>query len=311
MIASRDRANSRIAAAIILAGGLRPSPLARAAGRSVLDLHLTESGAVLDAWTAHVEALAGARREPIPVRVLCDKTGEAPSQPTAPSELAPVAFEREASGYRGPAGALRDACDGYQPDDCLLVIEGARWVTGSLLDLAQFHDARAADITVGCDQSDRPTGVYLVRAATLQDLVPARGFMDLKEQWLARATDAGLGVWVHRSSAGSSIPLRTRTQFLAAAAAATRIEGGASENQGQGGFRVIAAGARVATDSVIADSVVMPDAEVGSAAVVARSIVCPGARVASGTEVVDQVVRPDGVESGDDSSDARRWKHAV
>ncbi len=315
MIASDHRSRSRIAAAIILAGGLRPSPLARAAARSVLDLHLTESGTVLDAWIAHVEALLRARRGVISIRVLCDKSAPEPNQPTTPGERASVEFEREASAYRGPAGALRDACARYDADDQLLIIEGARWATGSLLELADAHKRRAADITVGCDQSDRPTGIYLLRAAVLQDLVPSRGFMDLKEQLLARAMEAGLGIWVHRSPDGCSIPLRTRSQFLEAAAAATRIElgagGGASENPGRPAFRVITPGARVAPDSVIADAVVMPDAEVGSGAVVARSIVCPGARVASGTEIVDQVVRTGGVESGDDSSDPRRWKHAV
>ncbi len=276
-----------IAAAILLAGALRPSPLASAVDRSVLNLYLCPSRTVLGRW---LDAVAGLDLGSVAVRVIHDDNLPAPTR----AGLRPddsVEIEKERGRFRGPAGVVRDVCETIGPDLSVLIADSARCFRGDLGGMAAEHARRGADITVACDEQGAPAGLYLVRRGVL-DLVPRSGFMDLKEQLLDRAVKAGLGVWVHRLAPGASTPLRTRGQFIAAAEAA---------GAGEVPFAVICLEADVDPSAVIVDSVVMPGALVGAGAVVARSMVCPGARIEAGQEVVDAVVAAAGVRSGESS----------
>ena len=120
-----------------------------------------------------------------------------------------------------------------------------------------------------------PAGVYLVRCGGL-DLVPAAGFVDLKEQWLPRAVEAGLNVRVFQLRAPGARPLRTRQEFLTAVVPA--------------GTRIVCPGGLIGPDASVTDSIVMPGAVVGPACTIVRSVLCPESRVRAGANIVDAVV---------------------
>ncbi len=303
-----------VKAHILLAGGLRAPQLASAAERSILDLFITSNTTVLDHWIEKLASLDAQSDEPAPVRVLY---GDAGPTPGADREAIPkhVSFEKEASGYRGPAGALKDACSEYSPDDTLLVADAGRFLDANLTRVLETHDARSADITVLCDAVDQPLGLYLMKCKVLE-LVPKAGFMDLKEQLLNKAIESGMGVWAHRAKTGQSLSVRTRINFLEAARAAAGLPpivpgaapvlNGVTKRDHRTPMQVISRSAAVAGDAVILDSVVMPGATVGSGAVIARSIVSPGARVEAGAQVVDAVVGPRGVRLDEFETAGRR-----
>jgi len=262
-----------LAAYILLAGGLRPSPLVRATGRSVLDLSLTPERTVLDCW---VDRLTETARD-IPIRVVHDAILPAP-WPGKHTD-GRVLIEKEPKSLRGPAGVIGDLCRGYDARQCVIVAEAARYMGCSLRPLIAEHRRLGADITVAANADGTPAGVYAIRVGSL-DLVPAVGFMDLKEQWLRRAVDAGLDVRVHELEQPGTLPLRTRRQFLRAVAVANAAMDAP----------VLCHGSRVAAGATVTGSVIMPGATVESDAVVVRSIVAPNCHIGSGTDIVDAVV---------------------
>jgi glycosyltransferase involved in cell wall biosynthesis len=263
-----------IAASILLAGGLRPSPLAAAAGCSVLDLWPTADQTVLDCWLDRIAEVAAELTRAIPVRIVHD----ANSPPPWPGSRAcgHLIIEQEPRPLRGPAGLLRDLCRDYGPHEHALVVESARLLTCPLAPMLDRHTRQAADVTVAANPDGSPAGVYLVRCGVL-DLVPAAGFVDLKEQWLPRAVADGLNVRVHELEGPGALPLRTRAQFLDAAAPS--------------GSRVVCPGGFIGPDASVTGSIVMPGAVVGPMASVVRSLLCPGSQVRAGANIVDSVVR--------------------
>jgi glycosyltransferase involved in cell wall biosynthesis len=262
-----------LAASILLAGGLRPSPLAAAAGCSVLDLWPNPDQTVFDCWLDRIAELAGELSRVVPVRVVHDANTN-PPWPGSRS-CGQLLIEQEPRPLRGPAGILRDLCRDYGPQEHVLVAESARLLTCPLVPMLAEHARLGADVTVASNPDRSPAGIYLVRCGVL-DLVPAAGFVDLKEQWLPRAVDAGLSVRVHDLPGPGALPLRTRRQFLAAAAAS--------------GSRVVCRGGLIGPDASVLDSIVMPGAVVGPMAIVMRSLLCPGSRVRAGANIVDAVV---------------------
>ncbi|TVQ30754.1 MAG: hypothetical protein EA376_11925 [Phycisphaeraceae bacterium] len=300
---SVENGSKTLCACILLAGGLRPSELTAAVGRSVLNLYLTQDRTTLGLWLDRLEGLRAPGCEPPPARVIYDESAPAPTRAGVGSTDR-VSIEKEKRQYRGPAGALRDACETYAEADVILVADAARCLLGDLRPMLNDHLQRGADVTVASNQDGTPAGLYLVRCGALA-LAPKSGFMDFKEQFLSKAMREGMTILAHRLGERSSLPLRTRGQFLAASA---RLAGVAAPDAGgivvrgdealeigEGGLRVVSPEAEVAEDAVVAESVVMPGALVGAGAVVARSIVCPGARVEAGAHVVDAVVSESGV----------------
>jgi hypothetical protein len=158
----------------------------------------------------------------------------------------------------------------------VLVAEAARLLTCPLEPLLADHALHRADVTVASNPDHSPAGVYLVRCGVL-DLVGPLGFVDLKEQWLPRAVDAGLSVQVHELAGSGALPLRTRRQFVDAAA--------------PDGSRVVCAGGLIGPEASVVRSIVMPGAVVGPMAKVVRSLLCPDSRVRAGANIVDAVVR--------------------
>src|SRR5258705_540239 len=82
-------------------------------------------------------------------------------------------------------GVMLDVCEAYNPDDVILVVEGARSFAGSLPALLQDHHDHGAIVTVGCNADKSPAGIYALKRSSL-DIIPKSGFMDMKEQWLVK-----------------------------------------------------------------------------------------------------------------------------
>lgn len=306
----------RIDLCVLLAGGLKPSPLAAAAGRSVLDLSADGQRTVLEHWIAHLAGVlapgdAPAGQPPLPVRIL-HGSSLAPTPPasgTIPRGM-DLTIERETKEFRGPAGVVKDAAEHLPPDATVLVIEAARWFGGDLPAVIRAHMAQSSGgsgdgsgagpsgptaVTVAADRDNAPAGIVVLQRSTL-DLISQLGFMDLKEQWLGKLAEMGRSVRVFDLGDAPSIPLRERTGLLAAARAATGSASCRSESlralyadSDEGHFAAVSPHSRIGPNTSIVDSVIMDGAEVGEGAIVARSVVCPGAIVAPSEVVVDQV----------------------
>ena len=295
--------DARVDLVVMLAGGLKPSPLAAAAGRSVLDLSADGRRSILRHWVDHLgSAFAGCESDPVPVRIL-HGSSLAPT-PLDASSVPPclaLSIEHERKEFRGPAGVVKDAAEDLPPDARVLVIEAARWFGGDLSAVLRAHheperesDTPAA-VTVAADRRNAPAGIVVLERSTL-DPISQLGFMDLKEQWLGRLSDLGRSVKVLALRSTPCILLRDREGLLAAAKLATSPSGGAgpafqtlfTESE-PGTFAAVSEDSRIGANTSIVDSVIMEGAVVGPGAIVARSVVCPGAIVEPNEVVVDQV----------------------
>jgi len=273
-----------------LAGGLRPSRLIEQTGFATLDLEISPGRRVLDLW---VDLLSDALGEDTPVLVVPSRSCPLPDLSRSRARLA-----EETGDYRGPAGVIRDVVSQAEGDGPVMVVEAARAVLGTLRGLLQSHVTHGAIATVGRNPDGSPAGIYLLERSAI-DLVPRRGFMDLKEQLLPRVGEVGM-VRVSDLDAPGAMPLRTRRQFLDAASWLSRGCDGESATSiwwspSSGTWRVIGEEAHLDEGSQIVDSVVMRRARIGARSLVARSIVCPGSVVPSGSRVVDSVVGRGGV----------------
>ncbi len=279
-----------LAACVLLAGGLRPSPLVEEAGRSVLDLYLTSERSVLDCWIERLGELVPGRAGAIPIRVVHDSVLPPPWPGNSPHDG--VVIEQEPSPLRGPAGIAKDLCVGYEAHQHIVLAEAARYPAGSLVPMLQDHIGMKADVTVASNPDGTPAGVYVIRCSALE-LVPALGFADLKEQWLRKAVDAGLNVMVHHLPRPGALELRTREQFLHAARVANNPFADVDSLTPAGNrpeLRIICASAFVGPGTTIIDSIVMPGTVVGSNSLIVRSLLCPKTQIQAGTDIADAVV---------------------
>lgn len=290
----------RLNAAVLLGGGLSPSPLGGATGCSVLDLLIAPRETVLDRWLQRLGRLNGLAVEGLPVIVAAGGSAPAPKIVASDSrrrfEL--VLHDRE---YRGAAGVLHDVTHDFDAASLLLVTEAARCPDFDIGEVVAHHLAERHAVTVAVNADGSPAGIYLLTRHLL-GLVQSEGYMDLKEQWLGKVIAARHKVGVYRIADGWCRPLRTREQLLAAARASA-ADGRAADGVqhfssdpgaiSSGTFQCVSPEANVAADAVVIDSIIMPGARVGRACVVARSIVCAGASVADGEVLVDSVRSPE------------------
>lgn len=298
-LVGRDYVDQRgLRACIVLAGGLRPSPLVEAAGRSVLDLYLTPDKTVLDVMAERLSLLNSVDGGLLPIRVAHNAHVPAPWPSMG---AANVRFEQDPQPYRGPAGLIADLCASYNDEDHVLILEASRVLAFDIEAMVTHHFASGSDITVACEPDESPSGVYLANCAALRHVVPV-GFVDLKEQWLAQASQSGMNIGVHRLDSPGAIPLRTRADFLVAARYVN--EQLRSEQALQDSLmtidiksdllRVIGRGAALGPGVSIRNAVIMPGAVVGGGAVIERSVVCPGAVIEPKAYVVEAVVSTSG-----------------
>ncbi len=289
---------------ILLAGGLKPTPLGAGAGMPALRLFPDGKQSLINNWIERVSALGVWQSDPeasIEMRVVFDRSRDALEAPTERGGVNLV-FESESGAYRGPAGVAHDVAERFPHDVTVLIAEANRWLDVDLAPMVQEHAERGADVTVARLADGAPAGVYLARWQALHNVAP-KGFVDLKEQWLATLINEGMDVFVHTLAGQGSVPIRTREDLLTLAYGfATNTSTGVAMDppivsgvgvSAQERWSVISDRANVHESAVVIGSVVMPGAVVRENAVVARSVVPPGAVVEANSEVVDDIVRGD------------------
>ncbi|MCZ6835880.1 MAG: glycosyltransferase [Planctomycetota bacterium] len=294
-ITPESEASIVLAGCFILAGGLKPSPLAQLAGCSVLDLSLQANQTVLQRWIELIESIPGIGKSPI--RVIHGDNHVLPMRPPEAGEN--LEIECEPRSWRGPAGALRDVTRRIDSNAHLLVVEGMRCHFGTLDSLVDHHASREADVTIGMNADGSPAGVYMVRVDALS-CVEDLGYVDLKEQWLPRVQDEGGKVEVHEFASPNSRSLRTLNDFLNAARIlwsanrgdeiSAKPSTGLIRGQDAQNLRIICPGAFVGPGATLLDSIVMPGSVIPPDMTIVRSLICPETRIQVSTDIADAIV---------------------
>ncbi len=288
--APRDR--PPVTACVLLAGAIKPSPLVRAAGFSTLDFLVAPDTTLLDEWGRRLIEMGIETRNVIAVH-----GANVPSPTATPGTIA-MRLRRERDHLRGPAGAARDAAEELGEHEALLIAEAKRHPGVTLAPLLRAWHESDADIIVACNPDRTPAGLYITRADLL-DLIPKRGFMDLKEQWLGKATERGARALVVDLPEPGTLPVRILPQYLRVALGGEAFDDFASGLVTKDARRraLVSPASTVDPSADLIDAVVMEGASIGAGALVVRSIVCPGARVEPGGELVDAVMTENGARS--------------
>jgi hypothetical protein len=303
-----------IARVLLLAGGLRPSPIASACGDSVLALPVGTEGSLLAHWaTVFRDVLV---RDDAEARVrICLRPDQVEglrsivstlegttthATATAPTShhAAPVQFFElfpDQAAYRGPAGVVRDATRDLPKDANVLIVEASRLALTPIRPLIEAHCAAGSDVTVGINPDASPAGLFVIRVEAL-DLVSDVGFVDLKEQFLPKLVAAGKDVRVFALAPPAMGAFRTRGEFLAAVLASEQATADHPVARAAApGPVALAPDAFVDPTAYVAHSVIGPEARIESGAVVVRTIVMARAVVPAGASISDAVVTLAGV----------------
>ena len=228
----------------------------------------------------------------VSVRLMIDP---ASLEPTSRQDCprAKLSVERDPYEYRGSGGVLYDVSHDYDGDDWLLVASGGQVLFQPLADLAERMADRGGDVCVVAHEDGTPSGLMLIRAACLS-VIPAIGFVDMKEQALPRIAE-DYQVNVMRLDQISGMPIRTLDGYIAALrqrhlqlSGDTSWENAFAERRPV--FQIVQDGTSVSDDAELQDSVVLEGGRVAAGAVVVRSIVSGRGNVPAGRMVVDQIV---------------------
>ncbi|MEM9063992.1 MAG: hypothetical protein AAGB51_00715 [Planctomycetota bacterium] len=271
---------------VLLAGGLKPSPLARALGQPAVDLPLVRDSTLFSLW---LRAFSGARE----VRLVHHR--DLPPKAELPeAEGTKISIEADRDDFRGPAGIVRDVTEDLADDALVLVVESARFPSPSAAGMAAAHHQHRADVTLGVNPDRSPAGLFLFRRELIAS-VAELGFTDLKEQWLGKLIKDGAEVRPHDLETPGCFLIRSAEAALDAARWASELfQSGehpiTDEQPTDAGVRVVQEGAKVDPTARVIDSIVMNGAQVGPGAIVARSILCPGADIPPGAEIVGRIV---------------------
>lgn len=285
----------RVRSVIVLAGSVRQTPLARSIGRAIIDLPLSDgtsiAGRLLEA-SARFAARAGLGG--LSVRFLVDSESEVPRDHDDRGAVRCV-VERDASPIRGVAGVLSDATRGYEPDDYVVVLNGAQVFRDPMEELVGAMLRTGSDVSMVSSVEGTPVGLWLIRCAPLRS-VREVGYVDLKEQALPEWRERWKISVVEREHA-PAIRTRSVNEYLNAVrmdANGLLSADSAAEDpfreEWQRSFGIVEPGAEVADDALVHDSVILDGAAVERGAVVVRSVVCPGARIGAGERVAGRVV---------------------
>jgi hypothetical protein len=286
----------RVAAVIVLAGGAGTRAFAEQAGRSLLKMPVSDGETVLTSWYSRVRRLiAHAQFAGFSMIIAGGERLEIPIYRDGPQ----IEYVDDPQELRGTGGVLRDITTGL-PDHAhvlvasaaTLLMEPLEMVVGDLLSCG-------ADAALCSDESGTPGSLMLIRVRCLR-AIPEVGFVDLKEQAMPGIA-AGNSVAVLRRRTLATASLRTPVGYLAALRRFHSLRNNSHPPPAAAGtsefaehwkplFGIVEAGADVAPDARIHDSVVLVGAHVGRGATIVRSIVCPGARVGRDAVIVDQVV---------------------
>ena len=281
--------------ALLLAGGLQPSPLREALRLPALCLPLTRDETLLDRWITLLTRTPGCDRVVIVVSTPADR--EAIHAALLERSEGKDALKDASAGridvridprsFRGPSGIARDLADelGMTADDLMLIVEAACLPPTTLAPMCEAMGDDVAGV-IGSSAELEPAGVYLFTYATLEQ-IPKVGFHDLKEQTLPM-----LYVQGRRCRVAQIVPcvrrLRDRASYLdvvelerrrAASAPQTGVEANLSRSARVAGTCLICDDVMVEDGVVLHESVVLCGAVIAGGAVVSRSVIGPGVRV--------------------------------
>ena len=298
---------SRLRGMVLLGGSVRASELSASTLRPVLDLPLDADGTILNHWLSHASEVAQwAGLEKLPVRVKVNQQAPEP-QSADKRHFGNFRVERDLSDFRGTGGVLHDLAGDYDDDDLLLVANAAQVLLDPLVSITAALHRKGGDFTVVSHEDGTPSGIMLVKCKTLR-LIPARGFVDLKEQALPLIASQ-FDVRVMRRRKPTGLPVRSLADYIQALRFHHREKSGRpggsdplAEDWGPA-FSLIEEGATVDASAWVHDSVVLRGSRVEPGAVVVRSVVCAGGVVGRDRTAVDKLVS--GFRDGRSSSRRR------
>ena len=294
---------SRLKALILLGGKVRPTPFSVGCGRPALELPVADGERLMDFWLRQAEGVARlAGIERLPVRVIVSDALDEPSaRQSNAGDLEQRPFgaytvERDVSAFRGTGGVLHDLAADYADDDLLLVCNAGQLLVDALPVVARALAHKGADVAVIAHEDGTPSGVTLLRVATLRGINPV-GFVDFKEQALPKIAKT-FAVRAVKCRRPTAVSVRSTDAYIAAlqqhhAKLAGRSRGvvrGPLEENFAKHFAVVEPGADVDASAYLHDAVVLRGARVESGATVVRSVVCEGTVVPRGARIVDSLV---------------------
>ena len=285
---------SRLRGLVLLGGAVRASELSVATERSVLDLPLDECGTILNHWLQHARDVAfWAALEKLPVRIKVNQNAFEPRSAEA-RFFGTLRVERDLSDFRGTGGVLRDLVSDYDDEDLLLVANAAQVLLDPLAAITEALARVGGDVSVVAHEDGTPSGMMLLKCKTLK-LIPARGFVDMKEQGLPLIA-AKYDVRVLRRRRPTGLPVRSLSDYINALRLHHRDKTGRpqttdplAEDWGPT-FSLIEPGASADHSARVHDSVVLSGARVEPGAVLVRSVVCPGVIVGRDRTIADTIV---------------------
>ena len=273
---------------VMLAEGLRTSPLELLVGMPPQLLPITPSASLLTGWH---EKLTGVFRDLRSLEILVASSEGYRSMESLARD---GRFKRiiDPRSHRGTGGVLADYLKIREADDqetdYLIVIDRTSCPPRSLDGFVKDLEARP-DILVGVSELDRLAGIIAIKPRVL-DLVPEIGYFDLKEQTVSKAIRSRFSV-----AASVIMPRAIHVRSLPDWIAAIRYLGveqtglGDSVSYTSQGINCIDPSAKIGK-AVIIDSVIMRNAQVSDGAVIARSVVCEGAHITPGKHVIDSII---------------------
>jgi exopolysaccharide biosynthesis WecB/TagA/CpsF family protein len=283
-------ASGRLRGLVLLGGSVRPSPLAAAIDRSVLDLPIGEGGTVLTRWLDQATDLARRLRvDRLPVRLLLDSDAVEPR--SASRER--FSLERDASEYRGTGGLLAAISVDYEDDDLILVGNAAQLLLDPLAAMFKALRRTGGVVSMASHRDGTPSGMMLVTCRSLR-LIPPVGFVDMKEQALPIIADR-FDVRVLQCRRPTGLPLRSLSDYVAALRAfhaplSRPMAADPLAEEWKSMFAIVEPGAAVAPSARLYDSVVLAGGSVEGGAVVVRSLVTGSGVVRKDRKAVDQYV---------------------
>lgn len=299
--ASRAPTPLKLSALVLLAGSVRANNFGASLGRSILDLPLLASNTVLQQWGVQAANLAQALGlERLVIRILLDHLASVPNAACFATNVT-VQAERDRFDFRGSGGVLHDIAEDYPDDAYILVANAAAVLLDPLPGLFEALTTCSADIAIHAQPDGTPSGLMLIRCATLRQIATV-GFVDMKEQALPAIARSHSVRVVYRAVDCPAI--RSLPEYLTVLhQQARRNTTGATAQSGstdpfeedwQSSFAVVESGSQVAQDVRIHDAVVLAGARVENHAVVVRSVVGKGGIIHRGQMVVHQIVGPGG-----------------
>lgn len=279
---------------VFLGGSVRPTPLSRSVGRSLLDLPVTPDRTVLQLWLDEVARVAGAvGAHDLPVRVVIDRGAPEPTLGAAHGLR--VSVERDPAELRGTGGLLRDVAAAYEPDDEMLVLTAAQVPLTPLPPLVDELLGTPGDVRFVAHEDGEPAGAFYVRCGALSGLNPV-GFLDFKEQVLPKLAAAGQEIRVVRRREATAWPVRTVRSYIEALRRHHRLQAGLPAARDpfaeswRRDFLLVEPGAQVDQGATLQDCVVLRGGRVERGAVAVASVVGPGGVLRPGRPVVDDLV---------------------